>query len=338
MIDSLEQHFFKEGSMRQANRGFGFCAVIIASIFASSIVRAEEAALLKPPPGFATYADVQKAVVSGKVELIKQPEQVPEGIEEVKDIEYGNVNGRSLQLDLYRPKDLKEPAPALVFIHGGGWSRGNRQDYRVYVIDFAKRGYVTATISYRLTGEAKYPAQIEDAKNAIRFLRANAAKYGINPDKMAAIGGSAGGHLSMMVGYAPGQLEGNGGYAETSSAVQAVVNFYGPTDLTAEAAKTSGTVKGFFGGDYEAMKEAYEMASPIRHIDKGDPPTLVLHGTIDELVPVEQADLLVEALKSAGVPVEYERLEGWPHTMDMAVSVNAYCQQQIAKFLDKHLR
>lgn len=316
---------------------FGIGIVLVASSHFSSLPA--EDAPLSPPAGFKTYPEVQLAVASGKVQLIKPPEQVPEDIEEITNIEYGNVNGRALHLDLYRPKNLTRPAPALVFIHGGGWSKGKRQDYRVYVIDFAKRGYVTATISYRLTGEAKYPAQIEDAKNAIRFLRANAKQYGIDPNQMAAIGGSAGGHLSLMVGYTPEikSLEGNGGNAEASSAVQAVVDFYGPTDLTDEVAKSHDTIKNFFGGTYDEMKESYELASPIRHVDKNDPPTLILHGTIDELVPVEQSDRLVETLKAAGVPVHYERLEGWPHTMDMAQSVNAYCQQEIMVFLNKYL-
>lgn len=317
------------------------CAIFLIPTLLIASARSASAAdaPLTPPKGFATYDEVQKAVLSGKVPLLVAPKEVPAGIEETKDLEYGNVNGRALQLDLYRPKELMHPVPALIFIHGGGWYKGNRQDYRAYVIDFALRGYVTATISYRLADEAKFPAQVEDAKCAVRWIRANAAKYGIDPKKIAVIGGSAGGHLSLMVGTTAGMknLEGTGGNAATSSAVQAVVDFYGPTDLTTELGKTSDIVKRFFGATYDEKKDAYELASPLLHVDKSDPPTLVLHGTVDELVPVEQSDRIVAAFKAAGVPVEYERLEGWPHTMDMAKSVNAYCQQQIAAFLKKHL-
>lgn len=294
---------------------------------------------LDPPKGFATYAEVQKAVTTGKVPLISAPKEVPDGIEEMKDIEYGKVGDRSLQLDLYRPKDLKRAVPVIIFIHGGGWYKGNRQDYRLYVIDFAKRGYVTATISYRFTDVAKYPAQIEDAKCAVRFLRANAAKYSIDPNKIAVAGGSAGGHLSLMVGYTPEikKLEGEGGNPGVSSAVQAVIDLYGPTDLTTKEALVADPIKRFFPRPYEESKEDYEMASPMTHVHKGNPPTLIFQGTVDETVPVSQSDRLAEALKKAGVPVQYERLEGWPHTMDIAKSVNAYCQQQMAGFLKKYL-
>ena len=188
----------------------------------------------EPPEGFEQPDEVIAALRSGKVALANVAVPMPESVEAIADIEYGRVGERSLTLDLYRPKQIDKPVPALVFIHGGGWEKGKKNDYRFYCIRYAQRGYVVATISYRLTGEAPFPAAVNDAKCAIRWLRANAEQYGADPEKIGVLGGSAGGHLSMMVGYSSDvlELEGDGGHEDVSSRVQAVVKLYGPTALT----------------------------------------------------------------------------------------------------------
>ncbi len=181
---------------------------------------------------------------------------------------------------------------------------------------------------------------MEDAKCAVRWLRANAAKYNVDPDKIAVIGGSAGGHLAMMVGYSsndPG-LDGNGGNSKVSSRVQVVVDFYGPYDLTTQFAQNAGAVKKFLGNkSYPEAKELYERASPAKYLTAQAPPTLILHGTIDDVVPIGQSDALAEKLKALKVPFAYDRLEGWPHAMDAAESVNERCQYFMNHFFEKHL-
>ena len=293
-----------------------------------------------PAPGYKTPAEVMAAIAAGEIKLIKSPKEMPDGVIEQKNIEYGKVGERALQLDLYLPEKILKPVPGLIFIHGGGWSAGSRDVYKPYTVSYAKKGYVAATISYRLTGEAIFPAAVEDAKCAVRWLRANAAKYHVDPNKIAVIGGSAGGHLSLMVGYSSDvpELEGNGGNPRVSSSVQAVVDFYGPYDLTTDFARKAGVVKKFLGDKtYDEAPELYKRASPMTYLTKNDPPTLILHGTIDDVVPVEQSDRLAARLKELGIPVVYDRLEGWPHTMDAAEIVHQRCQYFMDQFFAKYL-
>ena len=291
------------------------------------------------PPGYKTHLEAQAAVLTGQVPAIKPPETVPAGITEHKDIEYGNAGGdRPLLLDLYVPDNLTKPAPALIFINGGGWMMGNKADYRYYVIEYAKKGYVTASISYRLSGEAKFPAAVQDAKCAVRWMRANAAKYKADSYKIAVIGGSAGGHLSLMLGYSDDPaLEGDAGYAEYSSRVQAVVNFYGVVDCTTEYGKGRQEPITFIGKTYDEAPELWEQNSPIFHLTADDPPTLTFHGTIDELVPVAQADTLHAKLDELGINNRLDKFEGWPHTMDLAEPVNTRCQFMMDRFFEQHI-
>ncbi|MEA3365474.1 MAG: alpha/beta hydrolase, partial [Candidatus Hydrogenedentes bacterium] len=191
---------------------------------------------------------------------------------------------------------------------------------------------------YRLVDQAKFPAAVEDAKCAVRWMRAHAGEYGIDPDNIAVIGGSAGGHLAMMVGYSDdSEFKGAGDYQDVSSAVQAVVNFYGPYDLTADIAKESGDVKDFLGATYEENPNIYLEASPMHYLDEGGPPTLIFHGTIDDVVPIEQSDRLAARLEELGISHEYLRFEGWPHTMDLAGPVNERCRWFMYRFFEKHL-
>jgi acetyl esterase/lipase len=292
------------------------------------------------PPGYASESEVKAAFLAGKLKAIDLTIDVPDTVTVQKNIEYGKGGDKALQLDLYSPKARTTPLPAVLFIHGGGWTSGYRQIYHYYCAKFAEHGYVVATASYRLAGEAPFPAAVEDVKCAVRWLRANAKKLGIDPNKIAAAGGSAGGHLAMMIGYSSdvSELEGKGGNADSSSRVQAVIDLYGPTDLTDESARSRKEVKRLMGGKaFDEVPDAYRLASPVTHVTKDDPPTLILHGSIDSTVPIHQAELLVEKLKSAGVVYEYDRVEGWPHTMDLDVDVNRHCMAKMFEFLDKQL-
>ncbi|HSL87001.1 MAG TPA: alpha/beta hydrolase, partial [Bacteroidales bacterium] len=148
-----------------------------------------------PPVGYHFEFPVYLAIWSGLEKLGNLTPDIPEEIDEIKDIEYKYVDGKSLQLDIYKPKDLTTPSPLLVFIHGGSWKGGKRSDYLVYLVAFAEKGFVTATVSYRLLGDGPYPACVEDISDAVRWLYSNGEKYGYDPDRIALIGGSAGAHL-----------------------------------------------------------------------------------------------------------------------------------------------
>ena len=220
----------------------------------------------------------------------------------------------------------------MIFIHGGGWRSGKKEDYRLYTLSFAQKGFVTASISYRLSKVAKYPAAIEDVKCAVRWLRAHAEDYNVDPDKIALIGGSAGGHLSLLAGYADDVAFAADCDSDVSSRVQAIVDLYGPVDLTTEYARTHDLTTSFFGVSYEEASDRYLEASPLKWLSPDDPPTLIFQGTIDDLVPVSQSDTLKVALDRAGVTNEYHRLKGWPHTMDLSKKVNDYCQFYMERF------
>ncbi|MFH1739237.1 MAG: alpha/beta hydrolase [bacterium] len=293
------------------------------------------------PKGYENDEEVKTAILTGKVKLIDAINvKVPDSVVEEKGIEYGKVGDRSLQLDLYRPMAIKKPVPGLIFIHGGGWKGGSREVMKYYTVRYAERGYVTATISYRFSQEAPFPAAVSDAKCAVRWMRENAKKHRIDPEKIGIIGGSAGAHLAMMTGYSSDvpELEGEGGHAGVSSRVQAVLEFYGPTDLTTEFARKQSVAREFLSGkSYEEAPDLYVLASPISHLTKNDPPTLILHGTIDTIVPIAQADKLAEKLTELGIAHVYEKFEGWPHTMDLAEAVNQRCQYRMNEFLDKYL-
>jgi len=293
------------------------------------------------PPGYKTNDELKAAFFSGKIEILDIQGDLPllPGITEQKDIEYGKVGDRALLLDLYMPEKIDKPAPGLIFIHGGGWKSGNKNDYRYYAMRYAKRGFVVASISYRFSQEALFPGCVQDAKCAVRWMRANAKKYNVDPNRLAAAGGSAGGYLSMMIGYSSDvpEFEGDGGYPGVSSRVQAVVNLYGPCDLFCQEARDVDVVKEFLGKSYDEDPELYKKASPITHITKDDPPTLILQGTIDDIVPAWQSDQLAAKLKETGVIVDYQKFEGWPHTMDVAVPVNQCCQWFMNRFFAEHL-
>jgi acetyl esterase/lipase len=272
----------------------------------------------------------------GLEELVNTAPLVPADVEEIKDIEYKNINGKSLQLDLYKPANLQDPAPLLVFIHGGGWKSGKRSDYLIYLVDFARRGYVTATVSYRLLNDGPYPACAEDIRDAVGWFFRNGEKYGYDPDRIALIGGSAGGHLAMLGGYGWGET--NGTADSINHKIKAVVDIYGPADLTTDYARNHTLVTSFLARSYEEAPALYEEASPVHYLDKDDPPTLILHGTSDRLVPISQSDYLKVKLDSLGVPCEYFRLPLWPHTMDIVKRVNDFCQGRMSEFFDKYLK
>lgn len=276
--------------------------------------------------------------------------RVPESVQLVRDVVYAEIpaNTEKLAGPNEQPIELMmdvaflkqsdvEKMPAIIYIHGGGWSGGTRDAGLRSSIALALGGYFAATIDYRLSGDAKYPAAVHDCKAAIRFLRANAEKLGIDPDHIGVWGHSAGGHLAALMGTSGNSdvLNGEVGKApkDTSSAVQCVVDFSGPIDLTAgEALREDGPVAVWLGGAVRTHMDLAKQASPTTHIDAKDPPTMIIHGTDDNIVSVRQSELFEKALKEAGVPVEFIRVEGAGH---MFVDPEAY--RRAAAWFDKYL-
>lgn len=240
----------------------------------------------------------------------------PENVRFERDIVYGTTGEQKLLLNISRPKDSGGPLPCVIVIHGGGWAGGHRRQHDDLTWRFAQRGYVSATISYRLAPRFRFPAQVEDAKCAVRFLRAHADKYGIDPNRIGAVGFSAGAHLSMMLGTMDDGdgLEGDGGWSDQPSKVNAVVSFFGPTDLPAiDVNGISPILRNFLGAGRLEEPILYQRASPITYVTPGDAPTLIYQGTRDPLVPHQQAYLMVDALTNAGVDGRVELLLGAGH-------------------------
>jgi acetyl esterase/lipase len=250
--------------------------------------------------------------------LVAQAPDAKTAIVVERDLVYGKGGDEDMKLDLARPKDGQGPFPTIVCLHGGGWRSGNRQQLNKLIELLASRGFVAATVSYRLAPVAKFPAQIEDCKAAVRWLRANAAKYKINPDAIGAVGFSAGGHLACLLGTADKEagLEGKGGNPDQSSRVQAVVSFFGPTSFvekTWQKAHEDTFFIPFLGDTFEKIPEKYKQASPLVYVTKDDPPFLFFHGSKDPLVNISQSQIMAEKLQSVGVSAKLVTLEGEQH-------------------------
>ncbi|WP_313801729.1 alpha/beta hydrolase [Sphingobium sp.] len=247
------------------------------------------------------------------------------GVNVSADIPYSTIAGyRPITLDLYRPAKAAGPLPLVIYVHGGGWMAGHTRqsgafsDFPAVLADLSARGYVVASLEYRLSGEAPFPAAIDDVRTAIRFLKANAARYGIDAGHAAIWGGSAGGQLTALAaldcGHAPtGADKSNAG---VSDCVQAAVGWYGVYDFaTMPQAATPRAEDRYLDcvkGNCPPGRIA--AASPAAHVDAGDPPMLLIHGSDDKTVPVTQSQELAAKLKAAKVPVTLEIIPGVGHS------------------------
>ena len=248
----------------------------------------------------------------------------PPNVKVLRDLEYAQApvttaaGLKKLLIDLYLPTDLEGPMPVAVWIHGGAWQNGSKDNPQA--MGLSRRGYAVASISYRFAQEAVFPAQITDCKAAIRWLRAHAKEHNLDPDRIGVWGASAGGHLVALLGTSGDvkELEGDEGNAEYSSRVQAVCDFFGPTDFlqfdpnqvsVAYRQATSMLV----GGRVLDHKDKVTQANPITWITKDDPPFLIVHGDQDKVVPYQQSELLAAALEKAGVPVTLQIVKDGPH-------------------------
>ena len=287
----------------------------------------------------------------------------PAGVVGLPDLMYQTIPGyRPMKLDLYLPS-TPGAKPLVIYVHGGGWTGGTQRlagtfaSWPDILAGLSARGYVVASVSYRLSGEARFPAAIQDVKASIRWLRANAVKYNIDPSRVVLWGGSAGGQLVALAGTSCGVAtlnplpnEGSveagtvrGGTA--SDCVQGVVDFYGISDLAAMDAAVPINAPLTTVGQYLGCQAALcapgfvASASPITYVDAKDPPFLLIHGTKDRTVPYAQSQLLAAALKAKGVPVELMPIEGADHSFVMGspeknAAVNDQVLAKVFAFID----
>lgn len=247
------------------------------------------------------------------------PRSIPEGITVTRDLVYASYDDdRSLMLDLYRPSSSKAAAlPGIVVIRGGGWQEGDKEAFGPMAAALAKRGFVAVSIEYRASGERLFPAAVEDTKAAVRWLRANAARYGVNPDAIGAIGGSAGAHLAVYLGVTSdmGELEGHGGNQSYSSTLSAVVGLATPTDFETyrSVEPPYDRVGAFLGAAYDQDSDLWRTASPIYHVDASSPPVLLIHSESDSVVPFEESVRLARAYAAVDVPAELVQIPDAPH-------------------------
>jgi acetyl esterase/lipase len=260
----------------------------------------------------------------------------------IRDLVYTSLPERKLALDLYLPAvQAGRPFPLVVWIHGGAWLMGDKA--WCMAVPLTQQGFAVASLDYRLSQEAIFPAQLEDCKAAIRWLRAHASEYHLDPGRFGVWGDSAGGHLAALVGVTGGRpdLEGNvGGYWDQSSGVQAVCDWYGPSDFlhmhddpgrsNHDAHDSPESL--LIGGPIQEHPDWVARANPITYITPDAPPFLIMHGDQDDTVPLNQSILLAEALRQAGVPVTFEIVKGAGHGFKLEEHL-----PRVAAFFTRHL-
>lgn len=235
----------------------------------------------------------------------------PSSVQE--DVPFGTVGGHALMLDIYEPSDPSSaPQPAVILIHGGGWTSFDKSTMRGMGMFLARCGFVGFAVDYRLLhgNENLWPAQLDDVQRAVRWVRANAAKYRVDPEHIGAFGHSAGAQLASLLGMEDTRDNSDAALAKYSSRVQAVVEVSGPSDFTTHRdADDDAFLATFFGGDYAQHSKIWQDASPVFHVSKNVSPFLIMHGTQDADVPIAQSQELADKLKQAGASVKFVTVE-----------------------------
>ncbi|HVZ33893.1 MAG TPA: alpha/beta hydrolase, partial [Polyangiaceae bacterium] len=263
----------------------------------------------------------------------------------LKDVKYASAGATPLLCDVYLPEGGAHPAGMIIWVHGGAWRAGSRSS--VELLGMTARGWALASVDYRLSTTAKFPAQIFDIKAAIRFLRAHAAEYGYPPDRFVIAGSSAGAHLAALVGVSNGErdLEGTlGDNPGVSSDVQAIVSLYGASNLTSILSQSTPhglevrvpALELLLGGAPDRVPELARLASPVFHVDAGDPPLLLFHGDQDQQMPINQSHELEGVYEKLKLPVRFVVVHGSghggpaftaPQNLDL---IDAFLRQQFA--------
>jgi acetyl esterase/lipase len=265
----------------------------------------------------------------------------------LRGVAYARVGGKVLLLDLYLPEHAEGPLPAIVWVHGGAFRAGSKED--APAARMVGRGYAVASINYRLSQEAIFPAQVHDCKAAVRWLRAKAGRYGLDPGRIAAWGASAGGHLAAMLGTTGEvkELEGEGEHLEYTSRVQAVCDFFGPSDFlrmndvpgTMDHDAADSPESQLIGGPIRDNVAKVARANPISYVTGQAPPFLIVHGDRDLTVLINQSELLYEALEEAGVDVTFHVVRGAGHGFHGATAEQvAEIDRMVDAFFDRCLK
>lgn len=270
--------------------------------------------------------------------------RVPDGVKAHRDLAYVENGHARQKLDLYVPEKAGAPLPLIIWVHGGGWQNGSKEGCPPLRQGFTERGYALASIGYRLSGHATFPAQIEDCKAAIRWLRAHAKQYNLDPQRFGVWGSSAGGHLVALLGTSGHVKEFDvGAHLDHSSRVQAVCDYYGPTDFVAfvttpgyeRHAQPDSPEAKLIGGAVAENKDKAARANPITYVTPDDPPFLIVHGDKDPVVPINQSQLLLEALKKAGVSVRFHTIKGAGHGQGFG---GPEIEPMVSDFFEKRLK
>ena len=269
-----------------------------------------------------------------------EAQSIPADLAYLPDQVYCIRKGMKMEVDVVLLKGGNGPFPAVVCLHGGGWVLGNRKTNLPLMIKLAQSGYVALSAEYRLAVTDPFPAAVHDVKCAVRWLRANAEVFNVDPDRIAAFGYSSGGHLACLLGMTRPQdgLEGLNGHLDQPSRVQLVISYYGICDLN-ELYKdknplTRFSLSKFVGACPFNAPDQYGNASPISYVHKNAPPTLLIHGTSDKLVPIKQSQILEAKLKNVGAEVRLLTLDGAPHCFDGKYTDKA--DAATLQFLDEH--
>lgn len=270
--------------------------------------------------------------------------QLP-GVQSHRDLVYVEGGHERHKLDLYLPEKEDGPLPLVIWVHGGGWQNGSKDGCPPLRGGYIERGYAVASINYRLSGHAVFPAQIEDCKAAIRWLRAHANEYNLDPKRFGVWGSSAGGHLVALIGTSGDVKEFDvGANLDQSSRVQAVCDYYGPTDFTvfvstpgyeSHATDSSPEAK-LIGGEVMQNKDKAVRVNPITYVSKDDPPFLLVHGDKDPTVPINQSQLLFEALKKSEVSAHFHTIHGAGHGGPGFAGKNI--DAMVSEFFDERLK
>jgi acetyl esterase/lipase len=300
--------------------------IVLLSIFCISLTFAAETAPARPQP--------KPPVVT----------PVPAGVKALKDLEYGKIGDRKLLLNLFLPEKAEGKLPVIVWIHGGGWRSGSKEDCTALGDGFVQKGFAVASVGYRLSDEALFPAQIEDCKSAVRWLRANADKYNLDADHIGAWGSSAGGHLVALMGTT-GDIKDfdKGDNLQYSSAVQAVCDYYGPVDFQTfvttpgyerHAGPESAETK-LIGGTVMENQEKAKKVSATTYVSKSAAPFLIIHGDKDPTVPIDQSKMFSDMLKKENVEAEFYTIPGARHGTPEFAAPEIISKVEV--FFKKHL-
>ncbi|MGI8792478.1 MAG: alpha/beta fold hydrolase [Acidimicrobiales bacterium] len=257
-----------------------------------------------------------------------------------ENVVYGTGGGRDLQCDVFHPPGEVAGAPAVVLVHGGSWRNGDRTQLRGYGVLLGREGYVCVAPEYRLLGESVWPAQIHDVKAAIRWVRANAAELGVDPERIAIEGNSAGGHLALLAAGTPDDpaFEGDGGNAGVSTRLAAAIGVYPPV-LFSHGAYEDGAVPILALSDPDpGSVELAAAASPLSRVSAEYPPTMLVHGTADQTVPRAASIRMYERLLEAGVSVDLHMYADQPHAFDAQPEFGRQCAAEMLLFLNRYVR